>query len=79
MLEDREHAVRERAYAIWERDGRPEDKNLDHWLQAETEIGKQPVISFIKISEPLASQPSPGAAKRRAQSANGLQKRRAKP
>ena len=79
MLKDREHAIRERAYAIWERHGKPEGKNLDHWFQAETEIGKQPEISFMKIPEPLASQSSPGAAKRRTQSANGLQKRRAKP
>lgn len=39
MLEDREHAIRERAYAIWERDGRPEGRSLDHWAQAEAEIG----------------------------------------
>jgi hypothetical protein len=34
----REQAIRERAYAIWERDGRPYDKDLDHWLRAEAEI-----------------------------------------
>jgi DUF2934 family protein len=35
MLQDREQAVRERAYALWERDGRPEDRSLAHWCQAE--------------------------------------------
>lgn len=34
----REQAIRERAYAIWEQEGRPQGRDLDHWLQAETEI-----------------------------------------
>jgi hypothetical protein len=33
-----EQRVRDRAYAIWERDGRPEGKSVEHWLQAEAEI-----------------------------------------
>jgi len=73
MLEDREPAVRERAYAIWERDGRPEGRNLDHWLQAEAEIGIRP----LQILKPPAAVRV--ATKRRAQSANGVLKRRAKP
>lgn len=35
---DREQAVRERAYAIWEEDGRPEGQHLDHWFRAAAEI-----------------------------------------
>ena len=77
MLKDREHAIRERAYAIWERDGRPECKNLDHWLQAEAEIGTEPVMSSTQSSKPPA--PTRAAIQRRAQSANGVLKRRAKP
>ncbi|OCJ03724.1 hypothetical protein A6U87_17455 [Rhizobium sp. AC44/96] len=38
-MNDREKAIRERAYSIWEREGRPEDRHTDHWLQAEHEIG----------------------------------------
>jgi Protein of unknown function (DUF2934) len=33
-----EQAVRERAYSIWEEEGRPEGRHLDHWLRAEAEI-----------------------------------------
>ena len=33
-----EQAIRERAYAIWEEEGRPGDRHLDHWLRAEAEI-----------------------------------------
>jgi len=38
MSEQREQAIRERAYALWEQDGRPEGRSLAHWSQAETEI-----------------------------------------
>ena len=35
----KEEAIRERAYLIWEEEGRPEGRHLDHWLRAEAEIG----------------------------------------
>jgi hypothetical protein len=38
MPSQREQAIRERAYAIWEEEGRPDRKDLDHWLRAEAEI-----------------------------------------
>jgi len=44
MLDEREQAIRERAYAIWEQDGRPEGRNLAHWSQAEVEIGTEQVV-----------------------------------
>lgn len=31
--------VQERAYEIWEREGRPEGQEMNHWLRAEQEIG----------------------------------------
>jgi hypothetical protein len=34
----REQAIQERAYAIWEEEGRPDGKDWDHWLRAEAEI-----------------------------------------
>lgn len=33
-----EQAIRARAYVIWEREGRPDGKDVDHWLRAEAEI-----------------------------------------
>lgn len=34
--------IRQRAYQIWEEDGRPEGQSLAHWLRAEREItGRQ--------------------------------------
>lgn len=37
-MEDRERQVRERAYAIWEREGRPAGKERQHWEQAAQDV-----------------------------------------
>lgn len=34
--------IRERAYALWEAEGRPDGRDLDVWLQAEREVGIDP-------------------------------------
>jgi hypothetical protein len=31
-------SVRARAYAIWEREGRPEGRAMEHWFMAEREV-----------------------------------------
>ena len=41
MQLDHEDAIRRRAYARWQQDGRPEGKDLDHWLRAEIEIAAE--------------------------------------
>src|SRR2546421_361036 len=33
--------IRERAHQIWEKGGRPEGRDTDHWLQAEKELQNQ--------------------------------------
>ncbi|WP_448206624.1 DUF2934 domain-containing protein [Azospirillum sp. sgz302134] len=33
-----EHRIRERAYEIWEREGRPEGRHAEHWDQACREL-----------------------------------------
>jgi hypothetical protein len=38
MSYDREQWLRQRAYAIWEAEGRPSGRNLEHWSQAEREL-----------------------------------------
>ena len=35
--QSKEQAIRERAYLIWEREGRPEGRARDHWYRAVTE------------------------------------------
>lgn len=46
MPDDREQAIRERAYAIWEQQGCPEGHSIDHWLQAETEIKNDKALAL---------------------------------
>jgi hypothetical protein len=40
-MEDTVERVRSRAFEIWEREGRPEGRALDHWLEAETQVLSQ--------------------------------------
>jgi hypothetical protein len=43
MTAEEERRIRERAYAIWEQEGRPHGRDLDHRLRAEAEIAAQSV------------------------------------
>jgi hypothetical protein len=43
--------ISERAYAIWEQQGRPEGEALNHWLQAEAELAHA-----VQALEPTSDQ-----------------------
>jgi Protein of unknown function (DUF2934) len=52
----RERAVRERAHAIWEREGRPEGGAERHWAQAEEELrAEAPVVEATRTAGDAAS------------------------
>lgn len=51
---DREEAIRTRARAIWEREGRPHDRALDHWHQAEQEIAAERRLRLVVEAAPNA-------------------------
>jgi hypothetical protein len=38
MMADRHAEIETRAYLLWESEGRPEGKALEHWLRAESEV-----------------------------------------
>ncbi|MBP8939321.1 MAG: DUF2934 domain-containing protein, partial [Agrobacterium sp.] len=38
MSHDREAAIREKARAIWEKEGRPDGHHERHWIEAEREV-----------------------------------------
>lgn len=40
MGQSREERVMHRAYEIWEREGRPQGRQEEHWRRAEQEIGQ---------------------------------------
>jgi hypothetical protein len=39
--DERERLIRERAYFIWEQEGRPEGRHLEHWRRARTYIDEE--------------------------------------
>lgn len=63
MDEELERTIRERAYVLWEADGRPEGRDMDYWRQAEQELLSQSVAGEEDPLEALdhepASTPSP--------------------
>jgi hypothetical protein len=42
MANETEHAIKSRAYELWEREGRPDGKHAEHWAEAERELGAGP-------------------------------------
>jgi len=38
MTPDHDSEIARRAYTLWEGEGRPSGKDLDHWLRAEAEV-----------------------------------------
>lgn len=45
MADDRQERIRERAYAIWEREGRRDGEHQRHWHQAASEIDAEDAAS----------------------------------
>ena len=63
-----EARIRERAYQIWEREGRPDGKHLEHWRRAEQEVKSQAERGVLErsierpTSAPRMHPTSPAAA-----------------
>ena len=46
MAADILRRIRERSYQIWEQEGRPAGRHLDHWLRAERELLAKNAVEF---------------------------------
>ena len=57
---EREQRIRERAHALWEREGRPEGRNEEHWAQACREVDMEEYAPGIGTPENV----TPGEAAR---------------
>ena len=55
MTATNEQKVRERAYFIWEREGRPQGKELEHWQAALRELGIEINGTNRAVAKPVAS------------------------
>jgi hypothetical protein len=60
-MDDKEQRIRRRAYEVWERDGKPDNRAEEHWRQAELEEGSADASGGV---EPEPSAPAPEATKR---------------
>ena len=60
MSESAEDSIRRRAYAIWEREGRPDGRHAEHWFLAQREIegetAQAPAAGGISGGESPAEQ-----------------------
>ena len=56
MIHANEEAIRDRAYVIWEREGRPHGRDRDHWLQAAWELAGEEAkaAALTKKAKPAA-------------------------
>ena len=54
--------LRERAYAIWEQEGRPEGRDQDHWYRADQELNGKPLENLDLDSGVIAPNGQPAAA-----------------
>lgn len=61
-LDNLAEQIRKRAYEIWEGEGRPNGRDIQHWFQAETEFG--PRLRLVTISDPLPAAPKKPARKK---------------
>jgi hypothetical protein len=59
MTDDRNRRVQDRAYALWEQEGRPHGRHEEHWRQAEQEAGGNDAMA--PGSDQLAGVDSPMA------------------
>ncbi len=63
QIAQQETWIRERAYAIWEQEGRPAGREYQHWFQAACEIGQTATVQAPAAKARAAAKSTP--AKRR--------------
>ena len=51
-----------RAYAMWEKEGRPHGRSLEHWLAAERELVQVSVSSPMPLSVDVGAKPAKRAS-----------------
>jgi hypothetical protein len=68
QLVHQETLIRERAYAIWEQEGRPEGREWDHWVRAASEMQTKPVDAIAQ-SRPATAKARAARSKARKPSA----------
>jgi hypothetical protein len=58
MIPDRHAEIAKRAYTMWELEGRPTGKDLEHWLRAEAELDARRHVQTAKEATPKPRRPA---------------------
>ncbi len=66
MTPDPHAEIAKRAYAIWEREGRPKGADLDHWRRAEAEFDATERAQIAKEGTTKPRRPRTGRSGRTA-------------
>jgi hypothetical protein len=56
-----EQKIREAAHRLWEKEGKPQGKDLEHWFTAEKSTGEEDFDGFISSST-IGSENAPSLA-----------------
>lgn len=59
-MADIEQRIRERAYRIWEEEGRPQGRDLEHWEQARFLVGLEDNAEAGKLPNPVVTDREKG-------------------
>jgi len=64
MTDDLETRIRMRAHDLWQREGRPDGRDADHWREAEQEIAREDSEAEFKATPEAAPAPRPATIPR---------------
>jgi hypothetical protein len=56
---DREQRVRERAYLLWDQEGRPSGREQEHWERAVRDLSKEEAVSRLPDEAVAGDTPPP--------------------
>ena len=56
----REHRIRERAYHLWEQDGRPHGRDQEYWERARELVAMEDNAGAAQLPNPSQHQDAPG-------------------
>jgi hypothetical protein len=59
-MQQHEEQIRERAYALWDSEGRPDGRDQDFWYRAERQLSEQGTLDVSEMTndEPVATLPA---------------------
>ncbi len=61
-MDDKESAIRQKAYELWEKSGRPHGRHEEHWHQAAAEVGKTAPKPSVPVTASAPGIPASVAA-----------------